>query len=313
MIEFLMGFFLLHFFGTVGNADNEVLFYILFPAFIGAILYYTFRRKYSPIVCYFIGFVLQWIVFLNVNPYPLEMDNKYAVMQHIPEKHCPDTQFILSDISNQPYSYPIIIKPILCSGDGKRIAVIHSENELTLFLQTCKNPSEYMVQNYLHDYNIEIGVLYEHMPWENKGLITEIFEKTQTAEIRYWIKNKAVDQKHLITPELNTEFDRLSSNIPGFNIGRYDIRLRNLGDLQKMDFKIVEVNGTMGMSLHSSQNFIIYHKNACSWYLRRLFTGFSNIVTFRGYSPIHLPPVMMKSYYDMFRCDDWENLFSLYS
>jgi hypothetical protein len=206
----------------------------------------------------------------------------------------------------------MIIKPILCSGDGKRIVVIHSENELDLFLRSCKNTTEYMVQNYLHDYNVEIGVLYEHAPWTNKGRILEIYEKTQTDEIRYWIQNKAVDQSHLITPELNAEFDRLSANIPGFNVGRYDIRLRNLGDLQKMNFKIVEVNGTMGMSLNSSYNHV-YYTSMCSWYLRRLFTGVSNIVTFRGYSPIHLPIVMMKSYYAMFRCDDWENLFSLYS
>jgi hypothetical protein len=306
-----MGLFLLHFFGTVGKTE-EFFFYILFPAFIGAILYYAFRRKYSPIVCYFIGFILQWIVFLNVNPYPIEMDNKYAVMKHIPEKYRPDTQFLLSDILNQSYSYPMIIKPILCSGKGNGIVIVRTQNELKSFLQTCKNTAEYMVQNYLDDYMVEIGVLYEHSPLSNKGNIFEIYEKTQTDEIRYWIQKNAVDQSHLITPELNAEFDRLSANIPGFCVGRYDIRLRNLGDLQKMDFKILEVNGTMGMSLNSSYNHV-YYTNMCSWYLRRLFTGVSNIVTFRGYSPVHLPMAMMKSYYAVFRCDDWENLFSLYS
>ena len=300
-VEFLMGLFLLHFFGTVGKTE-EFFFYITFPAILGAILF-----KYSPIVCYFIGFILQWILFLNVNPYPLEMDNKYAVMQHIPEKYRPD-QFLLSDISKT--TFPIIIKPTLCGGGGRGIVIVRNEMELKSF--NCENPHEYMVQNYLYDYNVEVGVLYEYAPWTNKGRILEIYEKTQLDEIRYWIQNNAVDRNHLITPELNAQFERLSANIPGFYVGRYDIRLRNLGDLQKMDFKIVEVNGTMGMSLNSSYNHV-YYTNMCSWYLRRLFTGFYNIVSFRGYSPVHLPMAMMKSYYAMFRCDDWENLFSLYS
>ena len=62
----------------------------------------------------------------------------------------------------------------------------------------------------------------------------------------------------------------------------------------------------MGMSILPNLN-IFY------WYFRRLFLGFYNIITLKGYTPIHLVIVMYKSFCNMNNCNDYENLYSLYS
>lgn len=48
----------------------------------------------------------------------------------------------------------------------------------------------------------------------------------------------------LITPKLEMAFDKLTSMIPGFFFGRFDIKCQSLGDLEDLkNFKIIELNG----------------------------------------------------------------------
>jgi hypothetical protein len=294
--------------------EDEIFVFFFLPVIVGTILYFVFRRKCSPFICFFIGFVFQWIVLINVNPNTEGIDSKYTIMQQMPKKYCPETQFLLSDISNQTYSFPIIIKPTINSGNGRGIVVVRSQIALNSFLDTCEEPGEYMVQNYLDDHPIEIGVLYEHMPWSDKGHIIDIGEKTEKSEIRSSVDG-IFDISHLITPELDDEFRRISANIPGFYVGRYDIRLKRIDDLHKMEFKIVEVNGAFGSGLsyycYELYKDVIFH--LFQWYMRRIILGVYNIVSFRGYSPIQLPMIMMKTYYNMFHYNSFFHLFYLSS
>jgi len=52
------------------------------------------------------------------------------------------------------------------------------------------------------------------------------------------------DGMHLCTPQLLERIDAISKGVPGFNIGRYDIRYSELSSLQAgLDFQIIELNG----------------------------------------------------------------------
>ena len=52
------------------------------------------------------------------------------------------------------------------------------------------------------------------------------------------------DGMHLCTPALAERMDAISRQIPGFNIGRFDIRFASIADLQAgKNFQIIELNG----------------------------------------------------------------------
>ena len=52
---------------------------------------------------------------------------------------------------------------------------------------------------------------------------------------------------HLCTPELLHVIDRISRKVPGFFIGRYDVRFGSSEDLmQGRGFQILELNGVSG-------------------------------------------------------------------
>ncbi len=284
-----------------------VICFFLFPLIISFIVY-----KKITFAGYFLGFITQWIIFLNVNPYPLNQNNKLFIMSLIPEKHRPETQFSLSEINNKQFNYPIIIKPIVCSGDGKNVQIIYSNKELRLYLKNCKNVNSFMVQNYLYKHNIEIGILWEKYPWENKGRIVEIVEKTQNTKIRNYDYKYHKNLTFLIDDKLNYYFNEIAKSVKNMNVCRYDVRVENIQDLQTGDFKILEINGTMGMSYLGypiKNGFLIDIK----WYFIRLIIGLYNIITLQGYSPIKLPIVMYKSYLNTLLCKEWEDIFSLYS
>jgi len=292
--------------------------FIFYPIIIACIIKFIFP-KFTILSCLFIAFVMQWILFLNVNPYPISMDNKLAVMNNIPEKFRPEIQYSLVDISDKSIEYPIIIKPIICSGCSVEVHIAKSFSDLQNILNKIKDRSQYMVQNFLEDYDVEICVLFEKMPWEESGKIIEIYEKTNTNQIRNYIKYKTSNKSQMINDTTNKLFNDISKLVPGLNTGRYDIRLKSIDDLEKGEFKIVEINGTMGMSLFPGvfDNWLLsaylHLKNDTFWHLRRVLIGASNIILMRGYSLLNLPIAMFKSYKSMTMCCNWENLFSLYS
>ena len=60
-----------------------------------------------------------------------------------------------------------------------------------------------------------------------------------------------LDKGHLITPEMEARFDQISRSIPGFFIGRYDIRASDLEAFRKgSSFKVIELNGAAGEPSH---------------------------------------------------------------
>jgi len=65
------------------------------------------------------------------------------------------------------------------------------------------------------------------------------------------------DGMHLWSPALETRIDEISRKLPGFFIGRYDIRYRSEADIRNgEDFKIVELNGASSeaTSIYDARN-----------------------------------------------------------
>jgi hypothetical protein len=55
---------------------------------------------------------------------------------------------------------------------------------------------------------------------------------------------KFINASHLINSRLTEVFDKISSSVPGFHYGRYDIRCRSVEDLYEgKGIKILELNG----------------------------------------------------------------------
>jgi D-ala D-ala ligase C-terminus len=294
----------------IQNSSSEFDDYFYFIIFLLVPLAFTsflvYFYKFDFIFSYFACFVAQWIVYLNVNPYPIDMDNKFAIMEKFPEQYKPAPQFMLADIFFKPFEYPVVIKPTICSGGGADISIINSKEELDGFMQYKVDLNYYMVQKYLEDHTVEIGVLYEKFPWETNGRILEIAEKTNNDKIRAFVTAHLKKHTNLINNNKVLDiFHNLIKYVPNANAVRFDIRLKHITDLEKGDFKIVEMNGTMGMP---------YYKDFdVTWYFRRLIIGAANMVSLHGYSPLSLPAAMYKSFMSMHNCDDYENIWSLYS
>ena len=62
-----------------------------------------------------------------------------------------------------------------------------------------------------------------------------------------------LDAGHLVNPEMEEAFDRISRNIPGFFFGRFDLRCASESDLRESRVKILELNGCGAEPAHIYQ------------------------------------------------------------
>ncbi len=62
------------------------------------------------------------------------------------------------------------------------------------------------------------------------------------------------DERSLVTEELREVFDELGARFPGFNFGRYDVKVPSVEDLQAgRNLVVLELNGVMGEPAHIYQ------------------------------------------------------------
>ncbi len=208
------------------------------------------------------------------------------------------------------FQFPIIVKPIICSKCSKDVMKFEDKNT---FLQSDLLNKDYMIQEMING-NVELGILVEKMPYEKYIKIISIVEKTGNSVIRKGCENiKCINRNDLIDI-LEPILQKISSQIPNFNVGRYDIRSTNQ-DLKNGLFKICEVNGTMGFDLQCwTQNNLFksfyYHER---WFIKRVLVGIVNICMLKGYNPYQLIQVMIISFYNSIMCKDYEKLYALYT
>lgn len=276
---------------------------------IGYVFKYICRLKFNLSIYLFSSFVFVWIIFLNVNPYEINQ-NKFSILSNISSEYLPKMS-MLKDTNIDKLNYPVIFKPIICSRNGYGVKLINNIDEAVAYIEN-NNINETMVQDFI-PYKNEVGILYE------KNIISMVVKKSKDSTIIASClgKNACDDITYLKTHKLNEVIRKISNQIPNFYVGRYDIKYKDLDSLlEGKDFYILEVNGTAGFDLRKFT--LQYFGLSCiyyieRWVLYRLFQGFKNIITLRGYNPIKLIQVMALTVYNTIYCKDWEKILSMYS
>jgi hypothetical protein len=162
---------------------------------------------------------------------------------------------------------------------------------------------------------VELGVLVERQLPSRAFKVISVVEKHGPSDIRPSCTEAACTERSNLVPVFDKHIPWISSHIDDFNVGRYDIRC-NLRDLVLHgDFKVVEVNGTMGFDLRMfTSGSLLRSAYLCQrWFLKRVLVGLYNIGTLRAYNPIVLTKVLATTVVNAFKCRDWEKLFALYS
>jgi hypothetical protein len=256
-------------------------------------------------------FVINWIMFLNCNTYDVDT-NKFNILENMPKQYIPE-QMLLKDYMNVK-TFPILAKPVICTKAGKGIVIFKDKFELNRFVH--ENPKlidEYMIQSLVQE-DVELGVLVEKFPFQRHVIIKSITEKLSMDTVRpHCLLFNCKERRDLI-PYIEPIIQELSRKIPYFNVGRYDIKTSE-EKIKRGEFKVLEINGTMGFDLRgwtTTNPFkcIYYHER---WFLKRVIIGWLNIHTLKGYNPVTLIYVMIKTFINMFVCFDWEKLFTIYS
>ena len=151
--------------------------------------YWPFWLFYIPMYFYGIYLALKSgsaMYFSTTNPgmkYSGVMgESKYKVLQSIPETYRPKTIFvasstpytsILDQIKSNKLSYPFVIKPDV-GERGKNIEVIDNEHALKSYL--INKSFDLNIQEFI-TLELEFGILYHHIPGEEKGQITSVVQK----------------------------------------------------------------------------------------------------------------------------------------
>jgi len=239
-----------------------------------------------------------------------------SILDNIPDEYKPTSEFY---DKNKVYSYPFILKPVLCSGISREVSIIKNEDDLKEYFKNNKI-EDTMYQEFI-DSEYEIGLLYERNPLHKNGKIKSIVLRTflkhdkikAAPSIKEYLKsvnnNEFINMSHLITPKLTNKIDSISKRTPNLFVGRYDIRLHNLNDLKEArNFYILELNSVMGYDLMKDLK-PFYHPFSLSikisWLMRRLYYGILNIVRLNCVSPY----VIFIKFVNAIKCHDYEKLY----
>jgi len=272
------------------------MMYILFIFFIILFLYYT------------------W---LSVNPMKYNCGNKDDVLEYI-KKY---TMKFISinykknfDFNN--LKYPKIFKPIICSGVSKNLKIINNPDEaLNYHLNIVDN---YIIQD-INYYKYEVGLLYERLPFQDKGNIISIYKRkfNDYNKLNIWNYNNSnknpeyIDKNNLITKELIDKIDKIIKKIPNLYACRLDIKYDNDKDFSKgKKFIILEVNGVMGYDLafFNDDNLLKKILSYKRWIFSRLLIGFLNIISFNGANIYNVFFKIHKRINLSYKCKDFEKL-----
>jgi len=294
--------------------DTHRIIIITVSIFIGLFIFLLI--KLSFILSLFIGFVILTILLLNCNPYTILDTNKFTKLKYLPKEYVPSQQQLLKNTNINEIHFPVVIKPIYCSGSGHNVKIVYSKEEATKIIKNV-NIDEYMIQTYLSDYPIEVGILYEKFPWEINGNISVNIKESKNKIKTCHNEDKCYKDINLNTPELLKTINHLSSKIPNMFCCRYDIRTKSLDELKKgKNFKVLEINGVMGFDLDSSSYFFtevsLYSVMGCiKWLFTRMVIGLYNIISLNGYSPINMIKILIQSTKYTYKCENWESQYCI--
>ena len=149
----------------------------------------------------------------------------------------------------------IVIKEFLhVIGDGNQTVIELLE----------QNDRAMMTYDLDHDY---IRIIGSNIPEKGEVVLIEPIGNHSRG-------TKFLDDCHQIDEELNSAFQNLADQIPGFYFGRFDLRCKSYEDLKKLrEFKILELNGAgsapghiyqPGYSLWNAYKSIFWHLSLLS-------------------------------------------------
>lgn len=297
----------------------EIIVFIINIIILSLVInkYFRIKALYSVIL----SFLIIWILFINVNPYDIYY-NKYNILKHIPDKYKPKTYLYNKNMNLDEFEYPVILKPNVCSRSGNNVSIINNKLEAMNYINNniC---NEIIIQEFVN-HDIELGVLCERNLKYKKFEIISIIKKSSNSKIMNGCYGniKCYNYNNIISDKLTILFNDLSNNIPNFNVGRYDIKCKDIDNFLNGNFYILEVNGTMGFDL--SKQIDLYNLNTLinvpnsfikiqRWFFKRIIIGSYNILYNKCYSLNTMIYVMYLTLYNTFKCKDWEKLFTIYS
>lgn len=151
--------------------------------------YWSFGVIYTPIYFYWFYLCIKarsFFFFSTANPTIKNggflMECKSDVYKLIPQQLYPKTLLvkqglnstqIATEIKNQGFSFPLIVKPDI-GGRGRGVKKIYNIEDTTSYILQCGFPM--LVQEFI-DYELEAGIFYYRYPWKTHGSISGIVAK----------------------------------------------------------------------------------------------------------------------------------------
>lgn len=104
-------------------------------------------------------------------------ESKFRILNSIPDKYLPKTQFIQYSKAFESLSYslvfPFIAKPDI-GGRGRKINIIRNQADFEGYHLSVGE--DYMIQEII-PYELEFGIFYIRMPWQTQGEIVSVSKK----------------------------------------------------------------------------------------------------------------------------------------
>lgn len=263
---------------------------------------------------------------MSVNPWTYDM-NKYTIYNFIDQKYKlfsinVNKLTIKNEIHKNNIKFPVIIKPILCSGQGKGVQLLKSFDDINLYFKNINQYDEFILQEYYFP-KYEVGLLYEKIPFSSGKIVSIVMKVKNSNTWKPMLcqnvynneETSCTDMTNITNNKLLNVINEISNQIPNFYVGRYDIGFNDIDDFKNgKNFKIFEVNGVMGFDLNylftnNDENKINKFFLLIRWILIRLLIGFINVATL-NFHPFEIIFGANKRYNAYIKCKDWEHLVS---
>lgn len=152
-------------------------------------------------------------------------------------------------------TFPVIVKPDV-GEQGWGVALIFSPRGMERYFECM--PVAVIVQRYLP--GIEAGIFYMRRPGADRGRIVSI---SQSIHRRRLPHDHGPDEAPSIvfgftchdaeyrdalpwhSPQLERTIDAIGRAVPGFFLGRFDVRAGSVDELRRGEFAIIELNGVL--------------------------------------------------------------------
>jgi hypothetical protein len=218
--------------------------------------------------------------------------------------------------------YPIIFKPNYCSEYSHQVEIIKNYKKSIAYLKKSVDNS-IIIQHY-HPGPHEGTIFYTKDPLTNKTNII-VVERVPNGKVgQFWLWKSSISFKHgyyavhrsdLETKELKKIIDKISSKIPDFYFGRYDIRFTDYEKLKKgTGFKIIELGGYDSADTRwDSNNSKKYNLNIIkNWFIIRYKYGLINIFKGRYCSATDFIIIFLKTISKIHICKQEDKIHNVF-